>query len=219
MEFSESFLGGYVSKLIDVRRFKEENSFTVEQLKPSKIKDNTIMAKLKLINPNVDSSRLSSEMKQCEEELQKHNFRNIFDSPDTLSARGLLPIYGIINNSDLKTLRVVKSDLFQIKRTKLYTPPPSFTPRGGIVPGQTLLLTLSLYYPFHWLRDQFPDEAVIPRCKKVVQFHESQTLNDLKRYFKCENECSEISGDISNDPHKPLGNLNLNFIFLHFLRV
>lgn len=208
MEFSNNFLGGYCSKLINLRHFKEENAITTRQIKLSKVNNRVILAKLKSINPEVDLSNLLNEMNQCESKLEKHNFQNFFDSPDVICARSLLPIYDTID-SDLETLKVAKSDLYQRKRTKLYTLPPIFTPRGNIIPGKTLLITISFYYPFHWLKDQFPDEAVIPHCKKTIQFYETQTLHDLKRAFQCENVDSEISGDISLDPHKPFGNFKL----------
>lgn len=205
MEFSNKVLGCYSSKLINIRQFKTENAYEVNQIKMSKINDRTVHTKLKSINPEIDLSNLENEMKQCDTELQKYNFQDVYDSPDTLNSRCLLPIYDVIN-SDLKTLKVVKSDLYQTKRTKLYTPLPTFTPRGNIVPGHTLLITISFYYPFHWMRNQAPDEAVIPNCKDVIQFYETQTLEDLKQALKCENINSEISGDISESPHKPLGN-------------
>lgn len=206
MEFSNKVLGGYCSKLINLRRFKEENSHTFQPIKLSKITDRVILEKLQSINPSIDVSNLSREMKQFDTELQKYNFQDIFDTPEALSSRGLLPIYRSID-SDLKTLKVSKSDLYQTKRTKLYAPIPSFTPRGYIVPGQTLLITASLYYPFHWQKDQLPDDAVLPYCKEAIQFYDTQTLNNMKQAFKCENVNSEISGDISDNPHKPLGKL------------
>lgn len=215
MEFSNKVRGCYTSKPINIRRFKTENAYDVNQIRMSKINDRTVHAKLKSINPEIDLSNIENEMKQCETELQKYNFQNVYDSPDTIYSRCLLPIYDEIN-SDLNSLKVVKSDLYQIKRTKSYTPLPTFTPRGNIVPGHTLLITVSFYYPFHWMRDQTPDEAVIPNCKDVIQFHETQTLEDLKQAFKCENVNSEISGDISESPHKPLGNFIFIFLFFSF---
>lgn len=207
MESSHQLLGGYFSKPIDIRRFKTENTYKINQIKLSKITDRTIITKLKSISPNVDLSNLINEMKQCEAKLQKHNYQEIFDSPDILNARCIPPIYDTVN-SDLQILKVVKSDLYQTKRLRLYSPPPIFTPRGFIVPGQTLLITVSLYYPFHWVKDQEQDEAVIPHFNEAIQFYDTQTLHDLKRAFRCVNVDSEISGDISENPHKPLGNLN-----------
>lgn len=217
MEFSHNFLGGYFSKPINLRRFQAENTYEVQQIKMSKVTNRTILAKLKSINPDVDLSNLVSEMRSCEAELQKYDFQNVFDSPDTLSARCLLPIYDTIT-SDLRTLKVVNSDLYQTKRTKMYAPHPTFTPRGNIVPGQTLLITLSLYYPFHWV-NQDVDEAVIPHCKNAIQFYDTQTLKDLIQGFNCENVDSEISGDISEKIHKPLGRLFeiYNYSFLVFI--
>lgn len=203
MEFSHDFLGGYFSKPINLRRFKTENMYEMQQIKMSKVTNRTILDKLKSINPNADLSNLVNEMRSCEAELQKYDFQNVFDSPDTLGARCLLPIYDTIT-SDLRTLKVVNSDLYQTKRTKMYAPHPAFTPRGNIVPGQTLLITVSLYYPFHWV-NQDVDEAVIPHCKNAIQFYDTQTLKDLKQGFHCENVDSEISGDISEKLHKPLG--------------
>lgn len=216
MEFSNNFLGGYFSELINIKRFKTENAFTPQNsIKMSKINDRTILTKLSSINPDIDVSNILNEMNHCKTILEKHNFQEIFDSPDTLSARYLLPIYDNIT-SDLNTLKITKSDLYQTKRTKLYVPLPTFTPRGNIVPGQTLLITISLYYPFHLINDQLPDEAVIPHCKDAIQFYDTQTLRHLKHAFKCENVDSEISGDISEDPHKPLGNLKFIFIILFY---
>lgn len=206
MEISQTFLGGYVTKPINIRNFKTENSYTSDSVKLSKVNERTIMAKLKSINPNVDLANLSDEITHCEIELQKYNFQSLFDSPDTINARCLLPIHDEIT-SNIRTLKAAKSDLYQTKRFKLYAPLPQFTPRGNIVPGQTLLITVSLYYPFHWIKDQVPDEAVTPHCKDTIQFYDTQTLRDMKQAFKCENIDSEISGDISGDPFKPLGNL------------
>uniref|UniRef100_A0A2S2PMK6 snRNA-activating protein complex subunit 3 n=1 Tax=Schizaphis graminum TaxID=13262 RepID=A0A2S2PMK6_SCHGA len=203
MEFSHSILGCYISKPINLKQFKTENAYTVDQIKMSKITDRIIFEKLRSINPSADLSHLPDDIKTWETELQNYNYQEVFDSPDTLSARYVFPIYGTIR-SNLQTLKVMKSDFYQTKKTKLYTPLPSFTPRGNITPGQTLLITISIYYPFHWTKNQIPDEAVIPRCKKTLQFHDAQTLQDLKQAFKCENEETEISGDISKTPHKPL---------------
>ncbi|XP_060836890.1 snRNA-activating protein complex subunit 3 isoform X1 [Rhopalosiphum padi] len=203
MEFSHSILGCYISKPINLKQFKTENAYTVDQIKMSKITDRIIFEKLRSINPSADLSHLPDDIKMWETELQNYNYQEVFDSPDTLSARYIFPIYGTIR-SNLQTLKVMKSDFYQTKKTKLYTPLPSFTPRGNITPGQTLLITISIYYPFHWTRNQIPDEAVFPRCKKTLQFYDAQTLQDLKQGFKCENEETEISGDISKTPHKPL---------------
>lgn len=205
MELDDKVLGMYSSKLINIRQFKMENAYKVNQIKMSKISDRTIHTKLKSINPDIDICNLMNEMKMCETELQKYNFQAVYDSPDTITAQRLLPMYETID-SDLKTLKWVKSDVYQTKKTKLYTPLPTFTPRGNIMPGQTLLITVSFYYPFHWLDNQHPnDEAIIPHCKDVLQFYETQTLEDAKQAFTCENVNSEISGDISGNPHKPLG--------------
>ncbi|KAL5233075.1 hypothetical protein ACI65C_000485 [Semiaphis heraclei] len=203
MEFSDSVLGCYISKPINLRQFKTENAYKVDQIKMSKITDRLVFEKLKSINPDVDLTDLPDEIKKWETELQKYNFQQVFDSPDTLSARYVIPIYSTIS-SKLQTLNIMKSDFYQTKKTKLYTPLPNFTPRGNIVPGETLLITISIYYPFHWTQNQVPDEAVIPHCQKSLQFYDTQTLQDLKQGFKCENEESEISGDISKNPHKPL---------------
>jgi len=223
MEFSDSVLGCYISKPINLRRFKTENAYTVDQIKMSKVNDRLIIEKLKSINPDADLSNLPNDIKKWETELEKYNFQKVYDSPETLSARYLLPIYGT-PTSDLQTLKVMKSDFYQTKRTKLYTSLPSFTPRGNILPGKTLLITISMYYPFHWTKYQIPDEAVIPNCKKTIQFYDTQTLQDLKHGFKCENVESEISGDISKSPHKPFGksqfvfnNTSLSFVWTYKL--
>lgn len=205
MNISDSILGCYISKPINLRQFKTQNTWKVEQIKMSKINDRVIFEKLKSINSNVDLSNLPNDILNWEEELQKYNFQEVFDSPHTLNARSLLPMYNTPSSSSLQTLKILKSDMYQTKRTKLYTQLPSFTPRGNIVAGQTLLITISLYYPFHWIKNQVPDEALIPCCKTAIQFYDTQTFHDLKRAFKCENVESEISGDISKDPHKPLG--------------
>lgn len=215
MEFSTNFIGGYFSKTININKFKTDYaSINAYDVRTSKVNERCILDKLKSINPNVDVSKVAEDMKLCETELQKHNFQDLFESPSTVSTRCLLPIYTTIKG-DLRTLEVVKSDLYQRKRTKLYTPLPNFTPRGNITPGKTVLITVSFYYPFHWVKNQDPDEAVIPRCKDVIQFYDSQTLVDLKNGFKCENSESEISGDISKNPYKPLG--NFNFILVLFI--
>lgn len=213
MEFSQSFLGGYITKPLNIRQFKTENAYTVESIKLSKVNIRSITSKLKSINPYVDLSNLPNEIEHCETQLQKHDFKFLFDSPDSLTTRCLLPVYNEIT-SDIRTLKPAKSDLYQIKRYKMYTSLPQFTPRGNIIPGQTLLITVSLYYPFHWTKDQIPDEAVTPHCKDTIQFCETQTLRDLKQAFKCENIDSEISGDISENPFKPLGNLEYVWILL-----
>ncbi|XP_050522486.1 snRNA-activating protein complex subunit 3 isoform X2 [Daktulosphaira vitifoliae] len=202
MEFSHEFLGGYFSNLINIRRFKSENAHTFDQVKISKVSYRVIIDKLKSINPNMDYSNLQNEMNDCNIKLQKYNFQSFFDSPDCLNARCLFPIYDSADG-DLKTHKRSSSDLYQIKRTKIYTPPPVFTPRGNIIPGQTVLITISVYHPFHWIKDQDPDEAVIPHCNDSIQFHESQTLRDVKSAIKCINIDSEISGDISENPFKP----------------
>lgn len=222
MEFSDSILGAYISKPINIRKFKENNSELTatqlsRQIKNSRITNNAILKRLKSIEPNVDLSNMFDEMKKCETILQKYDFQDIFDSPDTLSSRYLIPIYESTNSSKLHVHKTIKTDLYQTKKTKLYTPIPNFAPRGNIVPGKTLLITVSLYYPFHWVKDQSPDEAVIPLCKKVIQFYDTQTLQDLKNAFKCENVDSEISGDISENPHKSSGNCVFEFIYLIYI--
>lgn len=205
MEFTQEFQGGYITKPINIKRFKTENAFTVESVKLSRVNEKTVMAKLKSINPNVDLSNLTDEIRHCEMELEKHNYQNMFDSPDILSARCILPIYDEFT-SDIRTLKETKCDFYQTKRSRLYAPQPQFTPRGNIIPGQTLFITVSLYYPFHWAKDQLPDEAITPHCKDSIQFYDTQTLRDIKQVFKCENIDSEISGDISGNPFKPFGN-------------
>ncbi|XP_050434927.1 snRNA-activating protein complex subunit 3-like [Adelges cooleyi] len=202
MEFSNELLGGYSSKLINIRQFKTENAYEMHPIKVSKVTERKIFAKIQSINPNADISSLQNEIKLCEAKLQKLNFQDFFDSPDSLNARCLFPIYDTATG-DLQTLKKKKSDLYQTKRTRIYSPLPNFTPRGNIVPGQTVLITISVYHPFHWVSDQDPDEAVIPHCNDSIQFHETQTLRDIKQAIKCGNEDSEISGDISECPHKP----------------
>lgn len=213
MEFSDNVFGGYLSKPIKIRQFQTENAFRFEHVKISKVTNRIILQKMKEICPDADLSNVTNEMKCCNAQLQKYNFQDMFYSPETISSRYLLPIYNTIN-CDLRTLQVAKNDVYQTKRTKLYTALPPFTPRGNIVAAQTLLITISLYYPFHWANNQEPDHAVIPRCKCVFQFHDNQTLHDLKNAFKCENVDSEISGDISENPHKPLGNMKLRILLL-----
>lgn len=205
MDFSDKLFGAYISDPINLRRFKMENPHSFHQTKLSKITNRSIIAKVQSINPNLDLSNALDDIKLFEEKLKKYNFQNLFNSPDALNARCLLPIYDTVNN-DLQVLKVVKSDLYQTKRIKMYAQPPLFTPRGYIVPGQSLLITVSLYYPFHWAKDQEPDEAVIPHFNEAIQFHDAQTLRDVKQAFRCENENSEISGDISENPNKPFGN-------------
>jgi len=145
-----------------------------------------------------------NEMRASNTKLKKHMYHEVFDSPDILGSRLILPIYDS-TNKDLRILDSVKSDLCQAKRTRMYVPPPSFTPIGNIIPGKTLLITVILYHPFHWLHGQVPDEAVKPHCKTSIQFHDGQTLADVKKAFVCQNIDSEISGDVSQNPHKPLG--------------
>lgn len=216
MEFSNNFLGGYFTGLISIKQFKTENAFSPEHnIRMSKIKDRTILSKLSSINPDIDISNITNEMNHCNAILENYNFQEIFESPETLSARHLLPIYNNVS-SDLCTLKVPKTDLYQNKRTKLYVPPPTFTPRGNIVPGKTLLITISLYYPFHLANNKMPDEAVVPRCKETIQFYDTQTLRHLKQAFKCENVDSEISGDISENPYKPLGNPIIQSLYLFY---
>lgn len=214
MEFSTEFVGGYFSKTIHIRQFKIDNaSINTYDKKRSKVNERCILDKLKSINPNVDTSKLTEDMKHCEIELQKHNYQDFFESPNAISTRCLLPIYTTISG-DLHTLDVIKSDLYQNKRTKLYTPLPTFTPRGNITPGQTVLITVSFYYPFHWMRNQDLDDTVFPHCKEVIQFYDAQTLQDVKKGFKCDNSESEISGDISKNPYKPLGNFKFILVFI-----
>jgi len=204
MELRTNFLGGYVSGLINIRQFKEDNSYCAQQLKLSKITERTIIAKLHSINPNIDLSNLVDEMRASKTRLKKHMYHTVFDSPDTLGMRCILPIYDNFSK-ELRTLDPVKSDLCQAKRIRMYIPSPSFTPRGNIIPGKTLLITVTLYHPFHWMLGQVPDEAVKPHCKNSIQFHDSQTLEDVRKAFVCQNIDSEISGDVSHNPHKPLG--------------
>lgn len=149
-----------------------------------------------------------------ETELQKYNFQQVFASPDILCARYVHPIYD--TSSNLQTLNVMKSDFYQTKRIKSYTPLPSFTPRGNILPGETLLITVSIYHPFQWAQNNVLSEAIVPHCRKSLQLYDTQTLQDLKRGFKCENEESAISGDISKNPHKPLCKLHF-FIYRSLL--
>lgn len=214
MEISNNFSGGYLTKPINIRQFQTENAFKVENnIKLSKVNNRTILKKMKEICPDADLSNVPSEMERCNAILEKYNFQQLFDSPETINARYILPIYNTVD-SDLQTLQVAKSDMYQIKRTKLYTALPPFTPRGNLVAGQNVLITISLYYPFHWAKEQVPDHAVIPHCKCVYQFYDNQTLCDLKNAFKCENVDSEISGDISENPHKPSGNIKLIVLLL-----
>lgn len=209
MEFATKLLGGYISDLINIRQFKEDHSYCAQQLKLSKITERTIIEKLHSINPNIDLSNLVDEMKASKTKLKKHMYHEVFSSPEILGSRCILPIYGSIC-SKLQILNHVKSDLCQAKRTRMYVSPPSFTPRGNIIPGKTLLITVILYHPFRWMHGQVPDEAVKPHCKISIQFHESQTLEDVRKAFVCQNLDSEISGDVSDNPHKPLEFLGNN---------
>ncbi|VVC24587.1 snRNA-activating protein complex, subunit 3 [Cinara cedri] len=203
MDISQEFLGGFISKPINIRRFKTENSYTIESVKLSKVNERTIMAKLNSINPNIDLSNLQNELKHCDVKLQKFNFQACFDSCDTLTARCLLPIYGRVT-SDIRTPKGSKCDCYQTKRFRLYSKQPPFTPRGNIIPGQTILITVSLYHPFHWAKNQIPDETITPHFNESIQLYDTQTLKDLKQAFKCDNVDSEISGDMSVNPNKPL---------------
>lgn len=206
MNFSDLILGAYMSQPINIRQFRTENAVQIEScIKTSKITNKTIVSKMKEICPDADLSNVEREMAHCKDLLEKFNFKSLFESPEVINAPRLIPIYKN-NDSGLKALQVGKGDIYQTKRTMLYTLPRPFSPRGNIVPGQNLLITTSLYYPFHWATDQAPDQAVIPRCKTVIQFHDNQTLHELKSIFNCENVDSEISGDISEKINKPLGN-------------
>ncbi|XP_050438827.1 snRNA-activating protein complex subunit 3-like [Adelges cooleyi] len=207
MECGNELSGGYFSESINIRRFKTENAYEMPPIKVSKVTERKIFAKIQSINPNADIASLREEIKLCEAKLEKLNFQDFFDSPDCLNAQCLLPIYDT-DDGDLETLKKPKGDLYQTKRTRMYSPLPKFSPHGIIVPGQTVLISISVYYPFHWASDQNPDEAVIPRFNSVIQFHETQTLRDIKQAIKCENEDSEISGDISESTHKPFEYLN-----------
>lgn len=117
------------------------------------------------------------------------------------------------SSGDLHTLKNKNHNFHQIKKQKLYTTLPSVSSKGNILPGQTVLITISMYHPFHEKKNQIPNETNVPHCKNNIQFYDTQTLQDLKQAFKCKNEESEISGDISNNIHKPLGKLKFLFIF------
>jgi len=192
-----------MTDLINIRQFKEKNSYSVQKLKLSKIKERTIVAKLQSINPNIDLSHIEDEMKANQVKAQKDIYCDVYSSSDMTNARYLLPIYNEIDESLLQVLEPAKIDLCQYKRGKMYTPLPKFTPRGYIIPGETLLITISIYYSFHWFRGQFPDEAVRPHCEVSIQLYDSQTLYDVRHAFRCSNVNTEISGDISDVPHKP----------------
>lgn len=206
MDFSDQILGAYVSQPINLRQYRTEHAIqNASRIKASKITSKTIISKMKRICPDADLSNVGKEMAHCNTLLQKFNFKSLFESPEIINSPRLLSIYKD-SDSDLNTLQVVKTDIYQTKRTMLYTLPHTFSPRGNIVPGKNLLISTSLYFPFHWATDQDPDHAVIPRCRSVNQFHDNQTLYDLKSIFNCENVDSEISGDISENINKPFGN-------------
>jgi len=211
MEFSNKFFGAYVTDLINLRQFKERNSFSSKRLKLSKINEHTIITKLQSINPNIDFSNLLDEMKDIQVKIEEHEYHELFDSPDAVVSRNLIPLYSHVY-SDLKVPYRVKSDFYQTKKTRMYAPLSNFTPRGSIVPGQTLLITVSIYYPFRWLKGQIQDQAVRPRFKSTYQFFDGQTLEDLKKAFHCDNIDSEISGDISENPHKSSGKFSNIFL-------
>lgn len=116
-------------------------------------------------------------------------------------------------SNDLRTYNNKNYKFNKTKKTKLYTSLPSFSPKGNILPGQTVLITISTYHPFYEKKNQISNEQDAPYCKNTIQFYDTQTLQDLKQVFRCKNEKSEISGDISNNIHKPLGKLKIVFIF------
>eukprot|EP00102_Acyrthosiphon_pisum_P026285 XP_016663495.1 PREDICTED: snRNA-activating protein complex subunit 3-like [Acyrthosiphon pisum] len=183
MDSSNSILGCYIFKSINLRRFKTENA-NKDQIEISDdISDQKVFEKLKSINPDIDLSTIADDVKNWDEELDKYNFQEIYDSPDLLCTSLVVPMYSpLIKNKNHK--------FNQTKKTKLYTSLPTFSPKA--------------YHPFHEKKNQIPNETDIPCCKNTIQFYDTQTLQDLKQVFKCKNEESEISGDVSNNIHKPL---------------
>jgi len=212
MESSNSILGCYISKTINLRRFKTANAYKEKNKISNAEIDQKVFETLKSINPDIDLSTLADEVKMWDKELEKYNFQSIYDWPDLLCTSHVVPLYSS-SSSDLQTIKNKNHEFNQTKRTKLYTSLPRFSPKGNILPGETLLITISTYHPFHEKKNQIPNETDIPRCKNTIQFYDTQTLQDLKQVFKCKNEESEISGDISNNIHKPLGKLKFLFIF------
>lgn len=208
MEHTTNLCGAYITDLINIKQFKETNSHSVHKLKLSKIKESTIVAKLHLINPKIDLSNIVAEMKANNDKAKENIYRDVYASSSMTNARYVLPIYDKIT-SHLQVLEPTKIDMCQYKRGKMYSSPPKFTPRGHIIPGENLLITISMYYSFHWFQGQFPDEAIRPHCEVSIQFYDNQTLDDVRHAFKCANINTEISGDVSESPYKPFGKYNL----------
>jgi len=201
MEFSTRFLNGYISDLINIREFREGNSYSTQQLKFPEITERSVPEELHSIDPNIELSKLANEMKESNARLEKHISKDVFTSSDTLGSQCVLPIC----DKKLQTLDSVKSDLCQAKRTRMCAPPPSWTPRGNTDTDQTLLITVTFYHPFEWLHKRVRGENVRPHGKDSIQFHDGQTLRAVRRAFVCQNIERDISGDVGHNPHKPFG--------------
>jgi len=200
MDLITNFIGDDTSDLIILRKFKElGNSYSAQQLELSKINKHTIIEKVHSINPHIDLSTLLEKMKGS----AKYKKKDMFASLDMLGLPCVLPIYKNVG-SNLQILDPAKSDFCHAKRTRMNAPSPSFIPKRNIVPDQCLLITVSLYDSHN---SMYLDEVSIAqlnwRCSS--QFHDGQTLADVRRAFVCQTMDNEFSGDVSHNPDKLLG--------------
>jgi len=106
MDSSNSILGCYISKSINIRRFKTENANKdqIEILDDMSAVDQKVFEILRSINPDIDLSTLADDVKKWDKELEKYNFKEVYDSPDLLCTSYIPPMHGS-TSGDLRTLK------------------------------------------------------------------------------------------------------------------
>jgi len=197
MASSTHFIGDYFTGIISIRKFKEgKNLNSVIQPELPQIIERTVNKTLHSINPNINFSNLVDKMKDDREA----NFKQ-----DVLDLPCVVPMY--VDDTELKILdETMKNDLSQIMPTIMNTPPPSFIPIENVVPSEPLLITMTFYHPYDWLMTHGTNKGVKPNWKDSIQFHDGQTLADVRRAFVCKSMKINTDGNVGQqNPHKLLG--------------
>jgi len=191
MASSTHAMGDSVSGLINIRKFKEQgNPNSVKEPELSKITERAVIENIQSINPMIELSFVLGKMNVTRQHIDR-NFR--FTSMDMLDSPCVVPD----NNSDGTKLDTpdekMKKDLSQVK------------PSGNIVPSRALLITVIFDRPDDGLYTQGTKIGDRPHLKDSIQFHDGQTLADVRRALVCQNMNRQIGGDVGQNPHKSLG--------------
>jgi len=189
MASSTHAMGDSVSGLINIRKFKEQgNPNSVKQPETSKI--TLVVESIQSINPMIDLSFALGKMDVTRQHIDDTHTK-IF-SLDILQSSCRISVYS--DNMRFKTPdEKMKKDLSQVK------------PNGNIVPNRALLITVTFDRPDDGLYTQGTNIGDRPHLKDSIQFHDGQTLADVRRALVCHNMNREIGGDVGQNPHKSFG--------------